>query len=142
MTKPIPGDQLHFLKSGFVFGTVIRDRYVSEISQRAQTITLTAAMIKGTKNRIGESWLDYLGAPDRQIERWGEEIFRPGPAPEDLTPWQPNSPEADMECDRRRKAAWALVDPQEQAEAFRVIERIFGRTATSTTINVVRGAAQ
>lgn len=34
---------------------------------------------QNTKDRFGQSWVDLAGDVDTQYERWGREMFRPGP---------------------------------------------------------------
>jgi hypothetical protein len=45
-------------------------------------ITVTPEMHETTVDRDGASWLDLT--PEEQVQRWGMQMFAPGPAPEGL----------------------------------------------------------
>ena len=133
------GDVVHFLRSGLLHHVIVGTRLVTEISRRGAELTITQQMIENLGDRNGRSWLEYIHNPERQIDRWGYVAVAPGPAPEGLTPWTPDSPEQDMERDRRRAAAWATTDPQARAKALREVDKAFGRASTSKTLKSVRG---
>lgn len=127
-----PGDRFHWLRSGVVF-RVSEDWGGSEISQRGQTVTVTDALLRANRDRLGGSWLDLL-TDEAQITQWGEIRWRPGPAPADLQPWTPGSAEQDIARDRARAAAWALPEGPGRDQALANVDKMFGRLKTSRTL--------
>lgn len=131
----VPGDQLHFLKSGFLFRSS-EGSFGGETSARAQTITVTTTLLELAKDRNGNSWIDLVHDEQAQITRWGQPMFRSGPAPADLSPWQPGTAEEDMARDAARTAAHALPFGATRDAALKGIVATFGRPSTSKTLNV------
>jgi hypothetical protein len=130
---PKPGDQLHFLVSGFS----IPREHVSEVSTRGQTVTVTQALLDASINRLGESWLE--ATEEEQEARYGAVRWRRGPAPDDLESWTPGSVEHDEAREKARKLAFSIADPQAQAQALAEVYAKFGRRSTSKTLQHIRG---
>ena len=136
-TSPLPGEQIHFLASGFMFASSTSFTAANEISRRGQTVTVTEALIDASKDRLGnDSWLALVDDNDGQQRRWGKVIFAGGPAPVGLSPWTPGTPEETEAHDHARSAAYALPDGPERREALADVVAVFGRPSTSRTVRV------
>lgn len=130
----VPGDQFHFLKSGIIFRTS-SESFAGEVSARAQTVTVTAKLLEASKDINGDSWLDLVDDDDAQTSRWGEPTFTRGPAPADLTHWQPGTVEQTVARTNALAAAWALPEGDLRNTALRDVLRVYGRAVTSKTMN-------
>ena len=128
----VPGDQFHFLKSGFVFRSST-EAFGGVVSTRAQTVTVTAVLLELAKDRNGNSWFSLVDDDDAQAARWGEPVFRRGPAPADLTQWQPGTADHAVARDRARAAAWALPVGDARDAAFNDVLQRFGSAKTIAT---------
>lgn len=135
MKLPKPGDQFHAVTTGITVATSTSLLGASTVLTRGQTVTLTADMIEASRDRNGDSWLDLLHDDLAQIARWGEVRIAPGPAPADMAPWLPGSPEEDAAREQARRAAYALVDDAERRLALARVDERFGRLKTSRTLN-------
>jgi hypothetical protein len=133
-TPLVPGDQFHFLTSGLIFRSSA-EAFGGEVSSRAQTVTVTATLLDLSKDRNGYSWLSLIDDEEAQTKRWGEPAIRRGPAPADMTPWQPGTEEETVAREKARAAAWELPLGEARDEAFNDILRRFGRARTSKTIH-------
>lgn len=129
----VPGDQFHFLKSGFVFRSS-EGSYGSETSARAQTVTATATLLELAKDRNGNSWIDLMHDEEAQTARWGQPMFRSGSAPADLSLWQPGTAEEDIARDAARTAAHALPYGAARDAVICAVLHKFGRATTSKTL--------
>jgi hypothetical protein len=133
--KPLaPGDQFHFLRSGIIFRTS-SEAFGGEVSARAQTVTVTASLLEASQDINGNSWLDLVDDEAAQTARWGEPAFTRGPAPADLTHWQPGTEEQTVARATALAAAWALPEGDERNSALRDVVRTYGRALTSSTMN-------
>lgn len=137
-----PGEQFHFVRSGFIFSTSKSFLGASEVSRRGATVTVSDALLEASKDRYGaDSWLALVDDDDAQRARWGEVIFARGPAPAGLSPWTPGSPEEDEARDLARAAAYALPDGPDRRAALAEVVVTFGRLATSRTLRIVNAGA-
>lgn len=136
----VPGDQLHFLRSGFLFRSS-EGSYGGETSARAQTITVTATLLELAKDRNGNSWIDLVHDEKAQTARWGQPMFRSGPAPDDLTLWQPGTAEEDVAREAARHTVNALPYGTTRDAALKDIVATFGRPSTSKTLNAYGATA-
>ncbi|WAB80800.1 hypothetical protein OVN18_09500 [Microcella daejeonensis] len=126
------GDVVHCVQSGLTaFGGVL---------VRGQEITLTAAMIEGTLDRDGSSFLDReLSRPDGRLQKGA---WPGGPT------WTAGSVEEAEARERDRKVAWAEPNPVRRAAALRQVEATYGaalptsRTLGAGTSNEVQIADQ
>ena len=133
-----PGDTVHFIRTGILWARSLSFSAPHEISRRGQTIELTSDIIAASVDRHGSnSWLGL--SDEQQIARWGSVVYQPGPAPKNLTTYQPNSTEEEVEYGERRTAAWAVTDPQARAEALAAVKKEFGSPTTSRTIRTETG---
>lgn len=129
-----PAEQFHWLVDGIIWHTKRPSMFMgsSEISQRGQTVTITADMLEASP------WIArYLGDEPGQVERWGEVRIAPGPFPDDAMPWAYGSPAWQEQREDARRRAWAIADPEERAAARAEVERRFGpapQTSKSTEI--------
>lgn len=137
-----PGDVLHWRRSGIIFRISESSHAASEVSQRADCLTITPAIIAASTDRNGaHSWLDLVDDDEAQIRRWGSVVFARGVAPDDLTVYEPHTTEQDSVYSERRTAAWAVRDPQERAEALASLQAEFGLgPLTSKTVRTERGS--
>lgn len=138
----VPGDQIHFLRSGFSFGTKLEDPtgVFVHTSTRGETITITQGIIECSKDRNGDSWLELVDDLDAQARRWSHgPYFAAGPAPEDMTAWEPFTIEATLEFEARRQVIYDTEkDPDQLAIRLRELQRSpLGRslyTGKNTTV--------
>lgn len=87
---------------------------------RGTTFVLTDAMLDGSRDRHGSSWLvDLIDEADEQVRRWGVAKIGRGQFPADERISVHGSAEWSEERKRARDAADALVDPEERALAFK-----------------------
>lgn len=113
-----PGDEIHFLESGFTFSS--SDNISSGIvARRGMTVTITDDLIRASLDRNGDSWLQRVGDPN-------ETRFASGPFPSDLAVLVPGSNEHERERERRRQVAWALPDEVDRAKALKAVQSEFG----------------
>lgn len=127
-----PAEQFHWLVSGIIWHTREPSLFggTSEISLRGQTVTLTDEMLSASP------WLALLGDEQAQVERWGQVRIMPGPWPDGVPTFTPNSPEHVEAREAARRAAWRADTPQQAREALAEVERVFGRgPTTSRTVN-------
>lgn len=107
MTKtPLtPGSQFHFVNTGLTFSTSADDMTgaSSQVATRGQTVTVTASLVEASRDRFGHSWLDLVDDPGQQVARWGKVYFSRGPAPEDMSPWTPGSPDHQIAYDAEKQ---------------------------------------
>lgn len=137
MTKmPKPGDQVHFLISGFTIPTGQGLMALSHVTTRGETITFTDDLLQAARDRRGApGWPALVHDEAAQFSKWGEVRFRPGPAPDDLESWTPGSPEEDQAREAARKIAWSIADDNERRLALARIDAKYGRAKTSRTLN-------
>lgn len=133
--KPQPGDTFVFYRSGLVYHRVHGSRIMSEISKRGETFTVTADDL-GNVDRNGASWLDLAYDAQRQLDRWGYQMFGPfDPDAEPLTAWDPSNA-ADVDQERaRRLDALSGASETEREKARLAMDRELGRPQTSVTLN-------
>jgi len=113
-----PGDQIHFLESGFTFSS--SDNISSGIvALRGMTVTITDELIRASRDRNGDSWLQRLVDPN-------ETRFAMGPFPSNQPVFKPGSNEFERERERRRQAAWAVADEGDRAKALKAVQAEFG----------------
>jgi hypothetical protein len=121
----------HFVRDGL---TYIEDPDVpmsGRISQRGKSFQITRAMIVGTADRAGSSWLELLDDPDGQVARWGHVFFARGVAPEAMAlhPWARGSAEEAQERARRIEEAYRLPSHVAVNAELAKINREFPRTS-------------
>jgi hypothetical protein len=127
------GTQIHFLHTGKGYPVKVGNHFETRFSQRGQTLTVIPALLESSLNSKGESWLTQSEA--RQRERYGFVWFAPGPAPESLSLWSPDSTgEKELFYNRERAAAYAIVDEEERAASLASIKKRFGPMLTSQTL--------
>ena len=86
-------------------------------------------------NRNGESWCDLLDDEPGQITTFGHVMFRRGPWPDDVPPYEPGSPDWEMAFRRESAEAHrASVGSERVAALKRVEDRFGGVPATSRTM--------
>lgn len=131
-----PGDQIHFVASGLMLHTG-GESFVSAsvVGQRGQTVTVTQKLIEANTDTEGVCALDLVDDPDEQIRRWGEQKIARGQAPEAMHPWPRGSVEEDIAREKALAAAYALPDDERRAQELAEVRRVFGRKATSQTLN-------
>lgn len=127
------GDQIHFVKSGLMFRTSDA-AYSTEVSQRAQVVTLTDRLIEASRDSEGRSWLDLADDIDSQIAKWGEQKFARGPAPASMRPWESGTVEEDIARERALAEVWAMPEGEQRDKALAEVRRTYGRSQTSQTI--------
>ena len=113
-----PGDQIHFLKSGFTF-SANADDHSGIVSTRGQVVTITQALIDASRDRYGSSWLERLENPEN-------EFFAIGPWPENESIYIPGTIEHEREAERRREVAHKIPDEFQRGEALAAIRKEFG----------------
>ncbi|SEB81084.1 hypothetical protein [Microbacterium hydrocarbonoxydans] len=112
----------HVLTSGL---TVTLGEWDANVLYRGQTFTVTEEQYEFTKDKRGASWLDLT--EEEQVARWGHQKFSTGPAPDGM---EVGFDDSTVLYRRRENAVFAarkLTDPVERAEAFKAIERKYGR---------------
>jgi hypothetical protein len=123
----VPGDVCHFVRSGMNVQTKVGDwTGASTItSVRGQNFVVTADIIEASKDRHGNSWLELVDDPEAQKRRWSHgPYFARGPAPADMSHWEPFSIEATLEFEARRQVLYDSVrDPDELALKLRELQR-------------------
>lgn len=123
----VPGDQIHFLESGFTIGTRLEDwtGNFAHTSVRGETITLTQGIIDSSFDRVGNSWLEYVDDLEAQVRRYSQgPYFARGPAPEGMTDWEPGSAEQTLLYEARKQAIYDSVkDPIELAEKLKALSQ-------------------
>ncbi|SDB95408.1 endo alpha-1,4 polygalactosaminidase [Microbacterium enclense] len=102
---------------------------------RGQTVTVTANHYEATKDRFGESWLDY--SEEEQEARWGEVRFRDGAAPDDVNAWDNDPGLARLLRETALKDARGLQNTAERADAVAAVFRKYGRGQTSQSLGYV-----
>lgn len=132
-----PGEQVHAIASGLTIPTGTGLMGASIVLRRGQTLTVSSAFIEASRNRHGDlGWPAIVDDDDEQVRRWGRVHLRRGPAPDDMLPWEPGTPEHAEAREAARRRAWAVLDPAERREALADVERVYGPPAvTSTTLN-------
>lgn len=134
-TNPLarPAESFHWLVSGIIWHAKAANLFAgtSAISERGQTVTITAEMLDASP------WIArYLGNDEAQIARWGEVRIAPGAFPSDVLRWTPGSVEHAEAREGARRRAWAILDPAERAAAREAVERDYGPAApTSRTLS-------
>jgi hypothetical protein len=128
-----PGTRFHWLQSGMTFSLDASLSGASAISQRGQTVTLTQKLLDANRNRYGETFLDLIYDEAAQVKRWGSIVMAPGEAPEDLTPWTPNSPEETAARDDARRLAYAITDGIERQKALKAVSERFPAFSTQVS---------
>ena len=113
-----PGDQLHFLKSGFTFSASL-DNHSGQVSERGQVVTITQSLIDASRDRYGSSWLERL-------EDLENEFFAIGPWPENEPVFLAGSVEHAWEAERQRTIAHAIVDEFQRGAELARIRKEFG----------------
>lgn len=137
-SKPLaPGEQFHALHTGLTVLTTPGALASSVVLRRGQTVTVTDALREASRDREGRSWLDLVDDADAQIARWGRQMIARGPAPDDLTTWEPGSVEAQEAREQARREAWALPTEEARRDALAAVERIYGPAVTSRTLRTV-----
>lgn len=128
--EPVAGAVFHCLHSG---APPISTRAFQPLQpRRGDSITITAAMLDESRDRLGHSWLEIIADEAAQLRRWGVAYFAPGAAPADLTSWEPGSPEHHEAREEARRAAWAIPSTRERIEALREVERVYGAAPTTS----------
>jgi hypothetical protein len=134
-----PGDSIHFLAAMTV---PVRGGIAPEGAAlaRGSVLTVTSAIVEAGRDRNGNSWLDLVDDVDGQAARWGQKMFARGPWPDGAEPWTPGAPDWFEAREQARRAAWAIVNPDERQAALRNVERRYGAApTTSTTHGVLDG---
>lgn len=123
----VPGDRIHFLRSGFTLSTKVEDLTgaFAHTSVRGETITITQDIIDASLDRFGDSWLELVDDLEAQAARWSNgPYFARGEAPEGLTHWEPGTIEQVLEFEARRQVIYDSVkDPEELALKLRELQR-------------------
>lgn len=117
----VPGDQIHFR----VATSLLTHESPSMLGggvlvERGATVTVTQAILDENKDRNGNSWLEMVDDPERQIRAFGVQRFGRGAFPKHLSRFLPGSPEEIDERNRRRAAASKLPDAEAAAERARI----------------------
>ena len=136
VTAPlVPGDRIHWLRSGLIFRISTSMNAASEVSRRGSELIITSEILAAAHDRNGEnSMWDLVEDEAGQFARWGSQGFARGTAPEGLTSWTPGTTEADVAHDEARTAAWAIGDPERRALALADLKKDFGSPTTSRTL--------
>ncbi|MGV8976546.1 MAG: hypothetical protein ACOH17_00725 [Cellulomonas sp.] len=135
-----PGEQFHFLASGFTFATSVGFLGTGTVSTRGRTVTATQALLDASHDKNGASWLDLVDDPQAQTARWGHEVFGRGNAPEGIESWVPGDPEWYSQREEARSAAWSLPTGRARKDALAAVQARFGAAPrTSKTILNVTG---
>jgi hypothetical protein len=132
--KPLaPGDTFHWLRSGISYSIDPGASFGGRISQRGQEVVVDLALIAGSLDKNGRSWLDMVDSPAAQSDRWGQPApaFARGPWPEGESVWIRGSAEAEAERARRLHRAGGLVDEVERGAELRRIKEEFGPLPTN-----------
>jgi hypothetical protein len=130
-----PAEQFHFLQTGIMWRAkpAVMFGGVSEISERGQTVTITAEMLHASP------WISrYLGDPEAQIQKWGEVRIAPGPFPDGQSRWVRGAPDWEEAREAARRRAWAVADPDDRVAAHAAVEREFGPAPTTSTHTEIR----
>ncbi len=131
---PRAGEQVHALVTGTTLAT--GGPHGGTVLTRGQTFTITDAMLELSKNRFGEhSGVALVHDAEAQIEKYGEVRFAPGPAPADLQPWTPGSPEWAAAREQARREAHSLPTEDARRAALAEVQQRFG-AAPSTTVTL------
>lgn len=126
-------DVFHALHAGL---TISLSPGQGVVTARGAEFEVTPAMLTAARRPDGSlGWLDLLDDEDAQVRRWGRLMLARGPAPDDLTPWDPESATERAEArEAARKAAWALDDEDERRKALEDVWAVYGPPRpTSTT---------
>lgn len=99
---------------------------------RGQTVTVTAAHYEATKDRDGNSWLDY--SEEEQESRWGEVRFRDGETPADVHAWDNDPGLSRLLRNTELAEARGLRNTAEREEAVRAVYEKYGRGQTSQSL--------
>jgi hypothetical protein len=140
MTEPKPGDQISFWGS---MAIMTGDDLVSSLRpvevRRGTTITLTADIIRCSKDKNGESWLSTIDSEDEQIARWGRRMISRGPWDESIPRWEDGTVEQAEAREKARQAALALEDPRARKDALAALERVYGPPQNNQTLAHYKG---
>lgn len=138
---PTPGETVHCLVSGTTIAT--GGHYGGAVLQRGQNLTITQAMLEASRDRHGRYSGPALAYDElTQYERYGDVLFRPGPAPLDLESWKYGDADWAAAREQARAEAHALPTADARAAALRaVIERFGAPPVTSTTLNSAPNAS-
>jgi len=140
MTKqPTPGTEFHFLKSGMAYSTDTSLTGGTTVSRRGQTGTITQTLLDANVDRNGHTFFELLHDEDAQINRWGEIVFAPGPAPADLTAWTPGTVEEAAAREAAHRVALALSDDAERRRAVRAVNQRFSFPTTQVSTEIDGG---
>lgn len=133
--EPIVGAQFHALHDGMHMAAHHSDWGIAPtiFLTRAKTITLTADMISA---QVNDAILALVADPETQAKRFGRVMLAPGPAPADMLPIEPGTPQWDYARDVAFAEAWAIQDPERQAIAVHEATRKFGIRSTQTSQNI------
>nr|WP_154922004.1 hypothetical protein [Microbacterium testaceum] len=99
---------------------------------RGQQVEISQARYEATKDREGNSWMDY--SEEEQEARYGEVRFRWGETPDDVRPWDHDPSLANLLRETELEQARKLENTAERADAVAAIFKKYGRGATSQTI--------
>lgn len=99
---------------------------------RGQQVEISEARYEATKDRLGNSWLDY--SEDEQQARWGEVRFGWGETPTDVNPWDSDPGLRNFLRETELAEARKLENTAERADAVAAIFQKYGRATTSTSL--------
>ncbi|CAN5316795.1 hypothetical protein BH09ACT5_BH09ACT5_01210 [soil metagenome] len=120
-----PGDSITWAVNGVSYVSDSNLSGAEHVSQRGQTITLTAALFEANADRTGFSMFEIFHDEEAQLDRWGKVLALPGE--HELTPWEPNTEEAFRARDDAVRQARLITNDAGRAEALRAVEEEFGR---------------
>ena len=128
--EPVPGAVFHCLHSGAP--PISAGSFAPLQPRRGDSITITAAMLDESRDRLGHSWLEIIADEHSQLARWGLAYFAPGAAPADMQPWELGSTEWAEAREQARREAWAIPSGRERIAALKAVEDRFGPAPTTS----------
>jgi hypothetical protein len=125
------GDRIHLLDSM----SIPTSEHQSAVYPRGTTIEVTPELLEMSKNRHGESWLDY--SDDDQRARFGAVKFGRGEAPADVLWWNktPGDGLWNIARDQEMERIATLPNAEERAAATDKARETFGRRNNVTTLS-------
>lgn len=94
------------------------------VLRQGETITLTAAQVDETRDRLGNTYLDFT--PEEQVGRWGKVLFADGPAPEGLKFGGDDEGYLYQQGLRAREHARQISDPNDRKAALAEVTAEYG----------------
>jgi hypothetical protein len=104
------------------------------VTERGQTLTLTAGILAASVDRTGETWLDLVDDEPGQLHRWGKVMFARGAWPEGAPKWIAGTAAWEAQRDVAFSNAWAVSNEGERMAAVAAVEAEFGPLSTSHTL--------